>query len=162
MSRTCCKLAWLLEDGTSMREAKFFQFPLVEQFCGNHLQLEVYFIHGFTWFLFFKQAPVMYLAIFSQITYCLHFGINLNLHSPNLVKTNLALLRNMNHIILLILFSVCYILYCFWLLWRYLWRLAGSGSSYLYALLDHEWREGMSQEEAEVCPWVPCLDTNTR
>lgn len=28
--------------------------------------------------------------------------------------------------------------------------LSGSGSSYLYALLDHEWRDGMSQEEAEV------------
>nr|CAB3492991.1 unnamed protein product [Digitaria exilis] len=27
--------------------------------------------------------------------------------------------------------------------------IGGSGSSYLYALLDHEWREGMSQEEAE-------------
>ncbi|XP_066365166.1 proteasome subunit beta type-6-like [Miscanthus floridulus] len=27
--------------------------------------------------------------------------------------------------------------------------LPSSGSSYLYALLDHEWKEGMSQEEAE-------------
>ncbi|OEL15393.1 Proteasome subunit beta type-6 [Dichanthelium oligosanthes] len=27
--------------------------------------------------------------------------------------------------------------------------IGGSGSSYLYALLDHEWKEGMSQEEAE-------------
>ncbi|CAN6281104.1 unnamed protein product [Urochloa humidicola] len=27
--------------------------------------------------------------------------------------------------------------------------IGGSGSSYLYALLDHEWREEMSQEEAE-------------
>ena len=36
----------------------------------------------------------------------------------------------------------------------YLW-IAGSGSSYLYALLDHEWKEGMSQEEAEVCRQVP-------
>ncbi|CAD6253405.1 unnamed protein product [Miscanthus lutarioriparius] len=27
--------------------------------------------------------------------------------------------------------------------------VGGSGSSYLYALLDHEWKEGMSQEEAE-------------
>ncbi|GJN34025.1 hypothetical protein PR202_gb22658 [Eleusine coracana subsp. coracana] len=27
--------------------------------------------------------------------------------------------------------------------------IGGSGSSYLYALLDHEWRDGMSQEEAE-------------
>ena len=107
-----------------------------------------------------SKHPWCTLPFFSQITYCLHFCINLNLHTPNLVKKNLALLRNMNHIILLILFSVCYILYCFWLLWRYLWRLAGSGSSYLYALLDHEWREGMSQEEAEVCSRVPCLDTN--
>jgi hypothetical protein len=104
---------------------------------------------------------LMCLTIFSQITYCLHFCINLNLHTPNLVKKNLALPRNMNNIILLILFIVCYIGYCFWLLWCYLWLLAGSGSSYLYALLDHEWREGMSQEEAEVCPWVPCLN-NTR
>ncbi|KAL5212458.1 hypothetical protein ABZP36_023305 [Zizania latifolia] len=27
--------------------------------------------------------------------------------------------------------------------------IGGSGSSYLYGLLDHEWKEGMSQEEAE-------------
>ncbi|XP_066391851.1 proteasome subunit beta type-6-like [Miscanthus floridulus] len=27
--------------------------------------------------------------------------------------------------------------------------IGGSGSSYLYVLLDHEWKEGMSQEEAE-------------
>ena len=33
---------------------------------------------------------------------------------------------------------------------------SGSGSSYLYGLMDHEWKEGMTQEEAEVqlvCPW---------
>ncbi|CAD6267982.1 unnamed protein product [Miscanthus lutarioriparius] len=30
-----------------------------------------------------------------------------------------------------------------------LWILKGLGSSYLYALLDHEWKEGMSQEETE-------------
>nr|ACN30647.1 unknown [Zea mays] len=36
--------------------------------------------------------------------------------------------------------------------WRYNYfasPLSSSGSSYLYALLDHEWKEGMSQEEAE-------------
>ena len=27
---------------------------------------------------------------------------------------------------------------------------SGSGSSYLYGLMDHEWKEGMTQEEAEV------------
>uniref|UniRef100_K3XZ66 Proteasome endopeptidase complex n=1 Tax=Setaria italica TaxID=4555 RepID=K3XZ66_SETIT len=27
--------------------------------------------------------------------------------------------------------------------------IGGSGSSYLYALMDHEWREGMSEEEAQ-------------
>ncbi|KAF0894755.1 hypothetical protein E2562_003640 [Oryza meyeriana var. granulata] len=26
----------------------------------------------------------------------------------------------------------------------------GSGPSYLYRLLDHEWKEGMSQQEAEI------------
>jgi 20S proteasome alpha/beta subunit len=31
---------------------------------------------------------------------------------------------------------------------------SGSGSSYLYGLMDHEWREGMTQEEAEVRQFV--------
>jgi 20S proteasome alpha/beta subunit len=39
---------------------------------------------------------------------------------------------------------------------------SGSGSSYLYGLMDHEWRDGMTQEEAEVhqsvSPWK--LDIN--
>jgi len=38
---------------------------------------------------FFKQTPLMYLAIFSQVTYCLHFCINLNLHLQILLRKNL-------------------------------------------------------------------------
>ena len=35
-----------------------------------------------------------------------------------------------------------------------LFTFSGSGSSYLYGLMDHEWKEGMTQEEAEVCQLV--------
>ena len=30
-------------------------------------------------------------------------------------------------------------------------HLTGSGSSYLYGFFDQSWKEGMTEEEAEVC-----------
>jgi len=36
---------------------------------------------------------------------------------------------------------------------------AGSGSSYLYGFFDQAWKDGMTQEEAEVCS-LTCVFVN--
>jgi len=64
-------------------------------------------------------------------------------------KKKLALLRNdLYYFLECMLHQVLFLTQCYLC-------IAGSGSSYLYALLDHEWKEGMSQEEAEVCRQLP-------
>lgn len=35
--------------------------------------------------------------------------------------------------------------------------ISGSGSSYLYGFFDQVWKEGMTQDEAEVCILFQCL-----